>query len=409
MIFRAYFFDYDNDESSPEAFAKKYAHQTFTQKGMLKIYWGNEIKHNKMLHLFFVPDKNSMLILEGKWVESMVQKDDFYESSDNMPREIKDMFNHIDWLYLFGKNITIQISPYESKPDTTIPCDINYKTLLSLGEKYRPFFDRHLGSIIVPVEVTFSNLQISKFFNPSGREFALEYDFPLYFPTATILHIKEIPKNSVGALPYEEAWKDLSKPTLDFLYTESFSPNLDSQILALYLQSEDEFSDISDESIKNHYETMLKSHNNNVFVSLRRSPQIKDDNEIAKLAIQDYNIAGYSFDKTSESATIRANKKLQLQRFFQSKYYQKYKDELGKVVFLNDSLFSYNILVLDILNDEWCKVDILKINTCSNEETECAKFDYTYNQIYMRHPEKLRIYQGYMQCKELNKGLDFES
>ena len=409
MIFRTYFFDYDNDESSHEAFAKKYTRQTFTQKGMLKIYWNNEIKHSKMLHLFFVPDKNSMLVLNDKWVESMVQNDDFYESNDDMPREIKDMFNHIDWLYLFGKNINIQISPYESEPNTTIPYDINYATLLSLGEKYHPFFHRHLGSIIVPVEVTFSNLQISKFFNPSGREFALEYDFPLYFPTATILHIKEILKNSVGELPYEEAWNDLSKPTLDFLYTESFSSNLDSQILSLYLQIEDEFSDIDDRAIKLLYETMLQSHNDNIFASLRSSPQIKDDNEIVKLAIQDYNIAGYSFDKTSESSTIRANQKLQLQRFFQSRYYKKYKDKLGKVVFLNDSLFDYNILVLDILNDEWCKVDILRINTCLNKETECPKFDNEYNKTYMRNPEKLRIFQGYMQCKYLNKGLDFES
>ena len=66
-------------------------------------------------------------------------------------------------------------------------------------------------------------------------------------------------------------------------------------------------------------------------------------------------------------------------------------------------------MVLDILNDEWCKVDILRINTCLNNETECPKFDNEYNKTYMRNPEKLRIFQGYMQCKYLNKGLDFES
>ena len=125
----------------------------------------------------------------------------------------------------------------------------------------------------------------------------------------------------------------LSKTTLDFLYTESFSTNLDSQILSLYLQSEDEFSDIDDEAIKLFYEKMLQLQNDNIFVSLRSSPQIKDDNEIAKLTIQVHNIAGYSFDKTSESSTIMTNQKLQLQRFFQSKYYKKYKDKLGKVVF----------------------------------------------------------------------------
>lgn len=54
MIFRTY--------SNQQELINQYTNQTFTQKGMLKIYWDNAIKHSKMLHLFFVPDKNSFKI-----------------------------------------------------------------------------------------------------------------------------------------------------------------------------------------------------------------------------------------------------------------------------------------------------------------------------------------------------------
>ena len=403
MIFRTYF---DNEEFTQEDFNAKYSEQIFTQKGMLKIYWSNEIKHSKMLHLFFVPDKSTMLSLEGEWVYAMVKDDELYEADDELDLEIKESFNHIDWLYLFGKELEIQADDEEDEPKIELPYDINYAILFELGEKYKSFFDRHLGSIVVPVELSFTKLQCRKFFNPSGKEFALEYDLPLYFPFASILNIKEISQSSIGTLAYEDALKDLSKPILDFLYVESFSSNLDAQILALYLQGEDEFSDLDDEDIKAQYERMLQTQQNNVFVSLRSSPQIKVDNEIVKLAIQNYNIVGFSFDQSSESSVIRATEKLQLQRSFQSKYYAKYKANLGKVVVLNNSLFDYKILVLDILNDEWCKVDLLRGNIC--EEDECEKANKTYNKTYMQDSNKLRLYQGYMLCKDLSKGLDFK-
>lgn len=403
MIFRTYF---DNEEFTQEDFNAKYSEQIFTQKGMLKIYWSNEIKHSKMLHLFFVPDKDTMLSLEGEWVYAMVKDDELYEADDELDLEIKESFNHIDWLYLFGKELEIQADDEEDEPKIELPYDINYAILFELGEKYKSFFDRHLGSIVVPVELSFTKLQCSKFFNPSGKEFALEYDLPLYFPFASILKIKEISQSNIGTLAYEDALKDLSKPILDFLYVESFSSNLDAQILALYLQGEDEFSDLDDEDIKAQYERMLQTQQNNVFVSLRSSPQLKADNEIVKLAIQNYNIVGFSFDQSSESSVIRATEKLQLQRSFQSKYYAKYKASLGKVVVLNNSLFDYKILVLDILNDEWCKVDLLRGNIC--EEDECEKANKTYNKTYMQDSSKLRLYQGYMLCKDLSRGLDFK-
>lgn len=71
-------------------------------------------------------------------------------------------------------------------------------------------------------------------------------------------------------------------------------------------------------------------------------------------------------------------------------------------------MFDYNILVKDILNDEWCKVDILKINLCEDKNKECPNFDKEYNQMYLQYPEKLRIYQGYLRCENLNKGIDFD-
>lgn len=173
----------------------------------------------------------------------------------------------------------------------------------------------------------------------------------MYFPIAKILSIKQIPKENIGALSYDEALQDLSCSTIDYLYAIS-SSNLDMQILNLYKQMEEETSKINDECIKQTYNTMLQTNNDNVFISLRSSSQITADNEVAKLFIQDYNIVGYSYDPKSESSIMRAEEKLRLQRMFQEEYYKKYKDKLGKVIFFNNSLFDYNILVKDILNDE---------------------------------------------------------
>lgn len=176
------------------------------------------------------------------------------------------------------------------------------------------YFLRHLGCIVVPVEVTLSNLQITEF-NPSGKMFSLEEDFPLYFPIAKILSIKQIPKENIGALSYDEALQDLSCSTIDYLYAIS-SSNLDMQILNLYKQMEEETSKINDECIKQTYNTMLQTNNDNVFISLRSSSQITADNEVAKLFIQDYNIVGYSYDPKSESSIMRAEEKLRIQRMF---------------------------------------------------------------------------------------------
>lgn len=87
---------------------------------------------------------------------------------------------------------------------------------------------------------------------------------------------------------------------------------------------EEETSKINDEHIKQTYNTMLQTNNDNVFISLRSSPQLADDNEIVKLFIQDYNIIGYSYDPKSESSKIRAEEKHTLQRIFQEEYYKKY-------------------------------------------------------------------------------------
>ena len=398
MTFRTFF-----NQQTKEELINQYINQTFTQKGMLKIYWDNEIKHSKMLHLFFVPDKNSTLRLDKEYVSSKVKNGQIYESDENLSDKIRDEFNQIDWIYLFGDIIDLQ-GNYDNQ--TKIPYDINYHILHSLGENYQSFFKRHLGCIVVPVEVIFDYFKITRF-NPSGKDFSLEYDIPLYFPIARILKIKEIAKENIGVLSYDEALEDLACPTIDFLYSTS-SSNLDIEILSLYKQMEDEFSGLDDRHIKQAYDEMLQTENNNIFVSIRNSPQITDDNEIAKLFIQDYNITGYSYDLDSESSITRAKEKHKLQRIFQEDYYKKYKDKLGKVMFFNDSLFDYNILVRDILNDKWCKVDILKINLCVDMNEECPKFNKTYNQIYLEYPEKIRITQGYMQCKNLSRGIDFE-
>lgn len=400
MIFRTFF-----DKQTKEELINQHINQTFTQRGILKIYWDNAIKHSKMLHLFFVPDKNSVLRLDEnkKYVSSMLKNGYLYESEDNLSSSVKEELNQIDWLYLFGYEVMLQ-GDYDSQ--TKIPYDINYGIMYSLGGKYQSFFERHLGCVVVPVEVTFNYFQIAEF-NLSGKDFPLDYDIPLYFPIARILNIEEIAKESIGTLSYDDALKDLICPAIDFLYSAS-SSSLDIQISSLYEQMEDEFSKLNDYHIKQVYDKMLETENKNIFVSLRSSPQMTDDNEIAKLAIQDYNIIGYSYDKESESSRVRAEEKHRLQRMFQENYYKKYKNKLGKVMFYNDSLFDYNVLVKDILNDEWCKVDILKINSCANKDEECHKFDKTYNQMYLQYPEKLRIAQGYMRCKDLNRGINFD-
>lgn len=194
---------------------------------MLKIYWDNAIKHSKMLHLFFVPDKNSVLRLDEnkQYVDSMPKNKEIYEYSEDMSNDLKDALNQIDWFYLFEEKIELR-GDYDSQ--TQIPYDINYKVERSLGNKYDLFFKRRLGCIVVPVEVTLSNLQITEF-NPSVKMFSLEDDFPLYFPTAKILSIKQIPKENIGALSYDEALQDLSCSTIDYLYATS-SSNLDMQI-----------------------------------------------------------------------------------------------------------------------------------------------------------------------------------
>lgn len=53
-------------------------------------------------------------------------------------------------------------------------------------------------------------------------------------------------------------------------------------------------------------------------------------------------------------------------------------------------------------------MDILKINLCEDKNKECSNFEKAYNQMYLQYPEKLRIYQGYLRCENLSKGIDFD-
>lgn len=353
----------------------QYFNQTLIQRGILNIHWDSAIKYNKMLHLLFVPDSNSALKLDKKYIDSMLKNDEIYESSN-----LAGDFNHIDWLYLFGDDIELK-GDYDSQ--TIIPFDINYKILHLFGEKYSAFFKRRLGCINIPVEVTISHFNVTEF-NISGKNFDFEYDFPLYFPIAKIINIKQIDKTSIGALADNI---DLTPPRLDFLYAASFA-KLDLQILKLYEQIENE---IYVTSAKQAYSAMIESKSDNIFVSLRSSNKIAN-NEILKLFIQDYN-ADISF--------------IEFQREFQKNYYQKHKDSLGKVAIIGDSLFNYNILVREILDDDWCKVDVLKANICDNEGEECQRFNKHYNQIYLQNPQSLRIAQGYLRCEYLSNGSDF--
>lgn len=72
-----------------------------------------------------------------QYVDSMLKNKEIYEYSEDMPNDLKDALNQIDWLYLFEEKIELQ-GDYDSQ--TQIPYDINYKVERSLGDKYDLFF-----------------------------------------------------------------------------------------------------------------------------------------------------------------------------------------------------------------------------------------------------------------------------
>ena len=384
----------------------------YKSKGMLRISWSFDIKHNKNIDLIFFQES-----LPGAYTTLYAK--DFSKSIDDesyMPRALKDIKIPYNINYDFAKEILSKAGFSETQQ--------------------KRFFDSRFGSVLVPIEVEFEWYAINlSTFNKAPLDFSV-ITFPKY--DKYIRDNEAYPDDGFTMiLGIIKSYKILPQNTsLDFSQADIIVDNKPKPFAAL-------FAPLPTSAL-----AITKTNINDFIVNVRDKPDSKEGKIIAQLLSQETNMPDIYitdsngigdgsikpiykpmldkgkqwYERDTQGSSDEGGYILYYNHKMKQSYYESNKSNLTNPLWKDD----YLILIWDILPNDWAKVWILKMpdkNTISSEDNE-TKFskvkefdkvqfilnlresllpfiDGSYAKTFNQTPSKLKLYEGYIHSSGL--------
>lgn len=374
-------------------------------KGILRLSWSFDIKHNKNIDLVFFIENNDLL---------------------NTPQT--------NFALLYAKDFPKRLDTYTySIPrllsDIKIPYNINYdfakkilsKTDLSNSQQKR-FLDSRFGAVFVPVEIEFEWFVVElSIENEAPFDFSV-ISLPKYDKYIKIIDDDNMPiEGKTMLLGIIKSYKILPQNTAlnfhksIFFLNEIYQPSkkrpneifhpLPTSALAITKTNINDFIVNIDDFI----------------INLRDKPDSQKGKIIAQLFLHKASISLLQCDNTLNKHTCEIDiGKMEIKYYkTQQKYYESNKSKLINPLSRGD----YLVLIWDILPNDWCKVWVLKMpnNAISSEDSEITfnvkelekldRFDFwdvinpflsgSYADTFNNSPSKLKLYEGYIHSNDL--------